>query len=197
MIRRCLLILAPFALVAAACGGGLSAGNKTNTTVANADATRGAAAQATATQQAVDGPVPTAPEIAGVINSGFDGLMINYTAVSITTFRRKNELLAMLDNCAANKGGGNAPSDENYWPTVLGDCYIVGDALNWLYGYTHKQEFLYANLMMKRYHRAKFESAVEGGAPLDEAYWKLVADKIYSITPNRPVVAQTPDTIGG
>lgn len=184
-------------LVTSACGGGgPSSAGKTNTAVANGAATQSARAAATATQLAIDGPVPTADEIAGVITQGFDGLdEIEYTAVSIPTFRKRDQLLGVLNDCAQSTGGGRSPEGQDYWPTVLGDCYLVGDALNWLYGYTARQEFLYANIMMERYHRQKFEQAVAAGYPLAESYWDGVQAKIYDVKPSRTPIAVTPPAI--
>lgn len=71
------LILA-LALAAAACGGngGPSNTGKTSTSVAGS-------AAATATRAAIDGPPPTAADIAGFITAGFNGLDIPYGATDI------------------------------------------------------------------------------------------------------------------
>lgn len=172
--------------MASACSGGGSGGaDKTGTAVAQS-------AGATATQAAIDGPPPTAPDIAGFINAGFKDLSITYTAVNIPSFRKRDVLLGVLDDCDKGNAGGPTPESTDYWPIVLGHCYTVGDALGWLYQYTARKDFLYANLLMRRFNRGKFEQAVAGGATVNEDYWKLVTGKIYSLTPISTPIAVTP-----
>jgi hypothetical protein len=177
--------IAAIALLAGACSGGTSAPNKTSTSLAQA-------ADATATQVVADGPPPTAADIAGFINAGFVDLKINYTAVNIPSFRKVDVLLKVLDDCEKGFAGGASKDSADYWATVLGDCYTVGDALGWLYQHTVRKDFLYANILMRRFNRQKFEQAVAAGAKLDEGYWKLVTGRIYSVTPITTPIAVTP-----
>jgi hypothetical protein len=182
----CVLTLGALVLGAAACsGGGPSAAGKTRTAVA-------LSAGATATQVASDGPPPTAADIKGFINAGFKGLSIDFTAVNIPSFRKLDVLLGVLDDCDKGNAGGLTSESADYWPIVLGHCYTVGDALGWLYQYTARKDFLYANLLMRRFNRQKFEQAVAGGASVGEDYWKLVTGKIYSLTPISTPIAVTP-----
>jgi hypothetical protein len=183
------LVVAAMALGGAACsgsgGGGISAGNRTATV-------EGRAFAATATAS-IEYATPVAQQdVVGFVQSGFDGLTIPYTATTITSFRKMKELLAVLDDCAANRAHGAAPADEGYWPSVLGDCYFVGDATKWLYEYSGRQAFAYANQVMKRYMRQKFRQANEAGAGLTEGYWALVTDKIFTLKPSGTPVAVTP-----
>jgi hypothetical protein len=180
------LILA-LALAAAACGGngGPSNSGKTSTAAAGS-------AAATATQAAIDGPPPVAADIAGFITAGFNGLDIPYGATDIPSFEKSDILLSVLDSCDKGKAGGPATDSPDYWAQVLGDCYTVGNALGWLYQYTGRKDFLYANLLMRRFNRQKFEQAVAGGATVNEDYWKLVSDKIYAVTPVSTPIAVTP-----
>jgi hypothetical protein len=190
--RRCstglarALMLAAFVIVASACsGGGTSSAGRTGTAAA-------LSAGATATQVASDGPPPTAVDIAGFIKAGFKDLSINYTAVNIPSFRKLDVLMGVLNDCDKGNAGGLTRESADYWPIVLGDCYTVGDALGWLYQYTARKDFLYANLLMRRFNRQKFEEAVAAGATVGEDYWKLVAGKIYSLTPISTPIAVTP-----
>jgi hypothetical protein len=161
-------VIAALAALAAGCSGGTSGPSRTSTSVARADA-------ATATQAAVAGPPPTAADVAGFITAGFKGLSISYTAVNIPSFRKPDVLLGVLDDCDKdNAGVGVGKDSPDYWPVVLGHCYTVGDALGWLYQQTNRKEFLYGNLLMKRFNRAKFDEAVAAGAKVGEDYWKLV-----------------------
>jgi hypothetical protein len=174
-------------MLASSCsGGGTSGPNKTSTSVANA-------AAAVATQAAIDGPPPTAADIAGFITAGFKDLSISYTAVNIPSFRKPDVLLGVLDDCDKdNAGAGVSKNSPDYWPVVLGHCYTVGDALGWLYQQTARKDFLYGNLLMKRFNREKFDEAVAGGATVGEDYWKLVTGRIYSLTPVTTPIAVTP-----
>ena len=174
------------ALAASACsGGGTSTGGKTSTAVAQA-------AAATATQAAVDSPPPSAADVAGFINAGFSGLSIGFREVGIPSFRKLDVLLKVLDDCDKGAAGGASKDSADYWAVVLGDCYTVGDALGWLYQHTARKDFLYANLLMRRYNRQKFEQAVAAGASVNEDYWKLVTGKIYALTPISTPIAVTP-----
>ncbi len=178
--------IAVFAMLLAACsGGGTSAPNKTATTAAQA-------AAATATQAAVDGPPPTAADVAGFINAGFSGLSISFRAVGIPSFRKLDVLLKVLDDCDKGNAAGAGKDSAEYWAIVLGDCYTVGDALGWLYQHSARKDFLYANLLMRRYNRQKFEQAVAAGASVNEDYWKLISGKIYAVTPITTPIAVTP-----
>ena len=178
--------LAAVALLSGACsGGGTSAAGKTSTSLAQS-------AAATATQVVADGPPPTATSVAGFIQAGFTDLKINYTAVNIPSFRKVDVLLKLLDDCDKGAAGGASKDSPDYWATVLGDCYTVGDALGWLYQHTVRKDFLYANILMRRFNRQKFEQAVAAGAKLDEGYWTLVTGKIYSVTPISTPIAVTP-----
>ena len=180
------LILA-LALAAAACGGngGPSNTGKTSTSVAES-------AAATATRAAIDGPPPTAADIAGFITAGFNGLDIPYGATDIPSFEKSDILLSVLNACDKGTANGAATAGPDYWGQVLGDCYTVGNALGWLYQYSARKDFLYANILMRRFNRQKFEQAVAGGATVNEDYWKLVSDKIYAVTPVSTPIAVTP-----
>ena len=83
---------------AACSGGGTSGADKTGTAV-------GVSAAATATQAAVDGPPPTATDIAGFVRSGFDGLEIEYGVVNIPSFDNQDVLLGVLNDCDKGDGG--------------------------------------------------------------------------------------------
>lgn len=174
-------------LAASACGGssGPSSAGETSTSVAKA-------AAATATQAAIDGPPPTAADIAGFINAGFKDLEIEYGAVNIPSFQELDVLLGVLDGCDKGTAGGVSKDSPDYWGIVLGDCYTVGSALTWLYGYTARKDFLYANILMRRFNRQRFEQAVAGGASVGEDYWTLVHGKVYAITPITTPIAVTP-----
>ena len=189
-MRIFVLTVAVFALGGTACSGGgsgVSAGNRTATAEV-----RDSAATATA---AVEYATPVAQQdIGGLIQAGFDGLTIPYTETTITSYRRVRELLSVLDDCARNRGHGTPPSEIGYWPAVMGDCYFVGAATQWLYGYSGRPAFGEANAAMKRYMRQKFREANEAGAGLTEGYWKLVADKIYTLKAARAAVAETTPT---
>ena len=181
-----LAAIVALAMVLAACsGGGTSAPNKTATTAAQA-------AAATATRAAVDGPPPTAADVAGFINAGFSGLSISFRDVGIPSFRKLDVLLNVLDDCDKGTAGGATNDSADYWAVVLGDCYTVGDALGWLYQHSARKDFLYANLLMRRYNRQKFEQAVAAGASVNEDYWKLISGKIYAVTPITTPIAVTP-----
>ena len=174
------------AVAATACsGGGTPGSGKTSTVVAQA-------AAGTATRSAIDGPPPAAADVTGFINAGFSGLSISFREVGIPSFRKLDVLLKVLDDCDKGAAGGASKDSAEYWPIVLGDCYTVGDALGWLYQHTARKDFLYANLLMRRYNRQKFEQAVAAGAAVNEDYWKLVTDKIYSVTPITTPIAVTP-----
>jgi hypothetical protein len=188
-MRVFVLVVAVMALGGAACSGGgssrVSAGNRTATA-------EGRAFAATATAS-IEYATPVAQQdVGGFIQSGFDGLTIPYTETSITSFRKVKELLAVLDDCANNRAHGTPPADQGYWPAVMGDCYFVGDATKWLYEYSGRQAFAYANQVMKRYMRQKFREANQAGAGLTEDYWKLVVDKIYTLKPAGTPIAVTP-----
>lgn len=171
-----LAAIAALAMLAAACsGGGTSAPNKT------------------ATQAAADGPPPTAAEIAGFVRAGFEGLEIEYGVVNIPSFDNVDVLLGLLDDCdKGNAGEGITKDSPDYWGIVLGNCYTVGNAVGWLYQYTARKDFLYANLLMRRFNRQKFEQAVAGGAAVGEDYWNLISGKIYALTPITTPIAVTP-----
>jgi hypothetical protein len=174
-------------LAASACGGsgGPSDAGKTSTPVAQAGA-------ATATQAAIDGPPPTAADIAGFINAGFKDLEIEYGAVNIPSFQELDVLLGVLDDCDKGKAGGVSKDSTDYWGIVLGDCYTAGGALSWLYQYTARKDFLYANILMRRFNRQKFEQAVAAGASVNEDYWTLIKGKVYALTPISTPIAVTP-----
>ena len=173
------------AVLAAACsGGGPSKPEQTSTAAA-------LATSAIATEEATT-PAPTAKDISDTIRLGFAGLNIGYTEIGIDTFRKPDKLVALLDDCAQDRGQGIDRGDPAFWPAVLGDCYTVGDATKWLYGYTGKREFAYANQLMKRFMHAKMQEANENGAGLDDGYWQLVLDKIYTLSPSGTPVAVTP-----
>lgn len=171
-----LAAVAALAVLAAACsGGGTSRSDKT------------------ATQAAIDGPPPTAADIAGFVRAGFEGLEIEYGVVNIPSFDNLDVLLGVLDDCdTGNAGPGIAKDSADYWPVVLGNCYTVGNAVGWLYQYTARKDFLYANLLMRRFNRQKFEQAIAGGAAVGEDYWNLISGKIYALTPITTPIAVTP-----
>ena len=172
-------------VLGAACGGGgPSKPHQTSTAAA-------LATSAIATEEATT-PLPTAKDISDTIRLGFAGVNISYTEIGIDTFRKPDKLVALLDDCAQDRGQGIDRSDPAFWPAVLGDCYTVGDATKWLYGYTGKREFAYANQLMKRYMLAKVQEANDHGAGLDDAYWQLVLDKIYTLSPSTTPIAVTP-----
>lgn len=181
-----LVALAVLALVLAACsGGGLPAAQKTNTAI-------GASQAGTATAAANAEPLPTAADIEGVIRKGFQGLEIPYGATSVATFSDVEALVGVLRDCASDNAGGLPRTDAGFWPAVLGHCYTVGDGTKWLYGYTGRRDFAYANQMMMRYMRAKLDEADRAGAGLGERYWQLVVGKIYTLTVAGTPVAATP-----
>jgi len=184
--------LALAAVLAACGGGGPDAAGRTATADARAQASATAAREATATAFASEGPVPTEQEIAGLVLEGFNGLSISFTAVSIPTFRKPDRLLLLLDDCAKSRAQGKTADDPDYWPTVLGDCYTVGNAFEWLYGETKRDIFLQANRMMRRFHFAKYLAALDAGARLPSDYWTLVEADIYSVTSETTPVPLTP-----
>lgn len=172
------------AAAAQACGdGGLPGAERTGTAEHIAYS-----ASATAADAAL--PPVTQQNVVDAITLGFSDLNIPYTATTNSSFRKKDLLLGILDDCAKERGHDFAHSDESYWPAVLGDCYTVGDATEWLWEYTDKRAFAYANQLAMRFMRQKFEKAVAAGAGVDEGYWKLVVGKIYTLSiPNTPIAA--------
>lgn len=181
-----LLILAMLltAAVTQACGdGGLPGAERTGTAEHisySANATAADAALPPVTQQ----------NVADAISLGFTDLSIPYTATTNSSFRKEDLLLGILDDCAKERGHDFAHSDESYWPAVLGDCYTVGDATEWLWEYTNNRAFAYANQLTMRFMRQKFERAVTAGAGVNEEYWQLVVGKIYTLSiPNTPIAA--------
>lgn len=136
--------------------------------------------------------MPNASDIEGVIRHGFEGLDIPYGATSVGTFSDVDALLGVLQDCDRDNAGGVARSDPAFWPAVLGHCYTVGDATKWLYGYTGRRDFAYANQMMMRFMAAKVAEANAAGASLGDGYWKLVLDRIYTLAPGGTPVAATP-----
>lgn len=181
-----LLILAMLlgAAAAQACGdGGLPGPERTGTA-------EGILYSASATAADAALPPVTEQNVADAITLGFTGLNIPYTATTNSSFRKQALLLGILDDCAKERGHDFAHDDESYWPAVLGDCYTVGDATEWLWGYTNKRAFAYANQLAMRFMRQKFERAVAAGTGIDEAYWKLVVGRIYTLSiPNTPIAA--------
>ena len=152
-LTRASLAAAAVALAIALAGArvaGRSGAGKTGTAVAQARPA------ATATQAAVDGPPPTAADIAGFIRrrvrrSG-DRVRRGEHPVVRQPGRAAGRAERLRQGDAERAGTRRAP---DYWPIVLGDCYTVGDALGWLYQYTARKDFLYANLLMKRFNRAE------------------------------------------
>lgn len=187
-MKQGLTLVAALALLAAAgcrSSGGLSGPERTGTAEGRLHA-------ATATAIASSGRPVTMQDVADVINVGFIGLEIDYTATTIDTFRKPDELLPVLADCDQGRGHGMAQGDQGYWPAVLGDCYAVGDATKWLYEYTGKREFAYANQLMKRLMKQKIDEANADGASLGESYWDGVVAKVYTLTPGGTPVAVTP-----
>lgn len=175
---------------AAACSGGGGLGERQKTGTAEAV---GHAATATAAADAA--PLPTAADIEGVLRHGFAGLNIPYTATTIVTFRKLDPLLGVLNDCVTNNAGGLPPGDPGYWPAVLGHCYTAGDATHWLYTKTGRQDFAYANQMLKRYMKAKVDEANRAGAALGARYWELVVARIYTLPAVRTPIAVTPPAV--
>ncbi len=187
-MHRALFVL-PFLLailtVACSSSGGRSAPERTGTA-------EGIINAASATAAAAALPPVTQQDLVGVITGGFTGLTIPYTATTNGSFRKQPLLLGVLDDCANNRAHGLDRGDEAYWPAVLGDCYTVGDATKWLWEYTDKRIFAYANQMAMRYMRQKLDEANAGGAGLGDDYWQLVVGKIYTLTNITTPVAATP-----
>lgn len=173
------------ATLAACSGGGLPGPQKTGT----AEGVRNAA---TATAAADAAPLPTEADIEGVLRKGFEGLDIPYGATSVNTFSDVEALVGVLKDCADDNAGGLSKSDPGYWPAILGHCYTVGDGANWLYGYTGRSDFAFANQMMMRFMKAKVDEADAAGARLGEGYWNLVVGKIYTLKAVGTPVAVTP-----
>jgi hypothetical protein len=172
-------------LVACSGGGGLPGPQKTGT----AEGSRHAA---TATAAADAAPLPTEGDIEGVLRKGFEGLDIPYGATSVNTFSDVDALIGVLKDCANDNANGLSKNDPAYWPAILGHCYTVGDGANWLYGYTGRSDFAYANQMMMRFMKAKVDEANAAGANLGEGYWSLVVGKIYTLTTAGTPIAVTP-----
>jgi len=179
------VMLTAFAGVGCRSSGGLPAIERTGTAEGRLHA-------ATATALASSGRPVTMQDIADVVALGFTGLEIDYMATTIDTFRKPDELLAVLADCDQGRGHGIARTAEGYWPAVLGDCYAVGDATKWLYEYTAKTDFAYANQLMKRFMKQKIDEANAGGASLGDGYWDGVVAKIYTLSPAGTPVAVTP-----
>ena len=186
-MKHALLGLTLAVLAAAGCrsSGGLPTLDRTGTAEGRFHA-------ATATALASSGRPVTMQDVADVIKLGFAGVQISYTATTVDTFRKPDKLLAVLDDCAQSRGHGIARADEGFWPAVLGDCYAAGDATKWLYDYTGKQDFAYANQLMKRFMKQKVDEANAAGASLGDAYWDGVVAKIYTLSPDRTPIAVTP-----
>jgi hypothetical protein len=175
-----------FAAALAACSsGGVPASQKTGT----AENIRNAA---TATAAADAAPLPTEADIEGVLRKGFEGLNIPYGATSVNTFSDVEAMVGVLKDCANDNANGVSKNDPGYWPAILGHCYTVGDGANWLYGYTGRSDFAFANQMMMRLMKAKVDEANASGASLGEGYWSLVVGKIYTLKPAGTPVAVTP-----
>ena len=186
-MRRLTLVTMALLLASAACrdDGGLPGPERTGTAEGRWHA-------ATATALASSGRPVTQQDLIDVILKGFEGVEIAWTVTSVDTFRKPEDLLLVLDDCAQDRAHGIAPADAAYWPAVLGDCYTVGDATKWLYDYTGKQDFAYANQLMKRYMKQKLDRANAAGAQLGDAYWDGVVDKIYTLTHAGTPIAVTP-----
>lgn len=181
-----LVAVAALALALAGCsGGGLSAAQKANTAI-------GASQAGTATAAADAEPLPTVTDIEGVIRKGFEGLDIPYGATSVATFSDVEALVGVLRDCASDNAGSLPRTDAGFWPAVLGHCYTVGDGTKWLYGYTGRRDFAYANQMMMRFMRAKLDEADRAGAGLGDRYWQMVISKIYTLTSAGTPIAATP-----
>jgi hypothetical protein len=186
-MRSGVLAIIGVALCAAACsgGGGLSAADRTGTR-------EGISHAATATAVAAALPPVTQKDLVDVIGAGFLNLTIPFTATTNASFRKQDLLLGVLDDCANERGHGFDHADPSYWPSVLGDCYTVGDATKWLWEYTNKHEFAYANQLAMRFMRQKLDDANAAGAGLDDGYWALVVGKIYTLTNEGTPIAATP-----
>jgi len=190
-VKLALLAVTLAAFAAAGCrsSGGLPAPERTGTAEGRLHA-------ATATALASSGRPVTMQDIADTIALGFSGVDIPYGATSIETFAKPDALLAVLADCDQGRGHGIARTDEGYWPAVLGDCYTVGDATKWLYGYTAKRDFAYANQLMKRFMKQKVDEANAAGANLGDAYWDGIVAKVYTLSAAGTPVAVTPPPAG-
>lgn len=174
-------------LATAGCSGGSGPSRAERTATAEALAQR-----ATATAVAAALPPVLPSDVANLIRAGFVNVNIPFDATLIDSFREEPSLLGILDDCAQARAQGIARDDQSFWPAVLGDCYTVGDATKWLFDYTHKPEFAYANQLAMRYMRQKLDEANANGAQLGEDYWQLVVGKIYTLTSRSTPIAATP-----
>lgn len=183
-------LLIPTLAIAAAVGLGCSGGGRPP---AERTATAEAGAHAaTATAVITQATPVTGEDLRSLIAAGFEGLTIPYTATLNASFREQDLLLGILNDCVNNRGGDYTPADGDYWPAVLGDCYTVGDALKWLYEYSGRQQFAYANQLAKRYFLQKAAEAAAAGATIPDGYLDQVEAKIFTLAPNRTPIALTP-----
>ena len=125
--------------------------------------------------------VPSTEEISALVGQGFVGEKIPYTATLVSGFTDPVAVIGEVKLCGA-PAPANKLHDPNYWPVLLGQCYFAGNATMRLYQFTNRSEFLDANRLLEKLHRARLDEAQAAGAPITEAYWRLVTKAIYDPT---------------
>ncbi len=124
--------------------------------------------------------VPSVAEITALVGQGFVGNKIPYTATLISAFRSPEAVVDQVTACGAPDGPG-ARTDPSYWPVQLGTCYFAANATMRLYQFTHRSEFLDANRLLERLHRARFDEAQADGDNIGDEYWRLVTASVYDV----------------
>jgi hypothetical protein len=122
--------------------------------------------------------VPSVAEISALVGQGFVGETIPYSATLVSAFTDPVAVIDEVKKCGAAVPADKA-HDANFWPVLLGQCYFAGNATMRLYQFTHRSEFLDANRLLERLHRARLDEAQSDGAPIGEPYWQLVTKAIY------------------
>ena len=125
--------------------------------------------------------VPSTEEISALVGQGFVGEEIPYTATLVSGFTDPVAVIAEVKLCGAPVPATKA-HDPNYWPVLLGQCYFAGNATMRLFQFTNRSEFLDANRLLEKLHRARLDEAQSAGAKITEAYWRLVTKAIYDPT---------------
>ncbi len=125
--------------------------------------------------------IPSAAEISALVGQGFVGEKIPYSATLVSGFTDPVAVIDEVKRCEAPAPAAKL-HDPNYWPVLLGQCYFAGNATMRLYQFTHRSEFLDANRLLEKLHRARLDEAQAAGAPITEAYWSVVTKAIYDPT---------------
>ncbi|MBF6599829.1 MAG: hypothetical protein IVW36_04895 [Dehalococcoidia bacterium] len=133
---------------------------------------------------------PSVAEISALVGQGFVGETIPDSATLVSAFTDPVAVINEVKLCGAPANTEQARSAD-YWPVLLGQCYFAGNATMRLYQFTNRSEFLDANRLLERLHRARLDEARADGAAIGERYWQVVTKAIYdpAFTPVSPTAA--------